>query len=441
MMEHYHNAIFSNFAAMLCHRLRLANRVTMVAAIAGMAVMFMAMTPPPASANIKLVEVQAEGIGTTQRDAILDALKSAVGQINGMDISSQTISRLATQVVDTDQYTEFTASTEFVEDISSATSGHIDSFDILSSRVRPDFNNAIEVVLRVKVAKYVASKQLNRLRMSVYDPYLDASIASDPDAIRFARSLRRKVEDYLTQTRRFAMLDRQMLTDTQDELNLIASGGMPTSELARLGQRAGSDYLVMITVYKHGRIVNDRQLLGTTAIKRDVSDVAEVSVRIIDVATSQIKYAKNQIFQVDPAKTALDEHASFQLGQFISNAIYPAKVVAIDGAVLTIGQGGDTMQNGAEYNIVLQGERLADPYTKESIGRKETIIGIARITRVQSKQSTAEIISLDMNISAESSLILRPIYADPLVEAADAAQKMNDAKSKIQDQKNNFFEE
>lgn len=440
-MEHYHIAIFRPFAVFKCWRLGLVNRVTMVAAMAGMIVMFMAMTPPSASANIKLVEVQAEGIGTTQRDAILDALKTAVGQINGMDISSQTISRLATQVIDTDQYTEFTASTEFVEDISSATSGQIDSFDIISSRVRPDFNNAIEVVLRVKVAKYVASKQLNRLRMSVYDPYLDASIASDPDAIRFARSLRRKVEDYLTQTRRFAMLDRQMLTDTQDELNLIANGGMPTSELARLGQRVGSDYLVMITVYEHGRIVNDRQLLGTTAIKRDVIDMAEVSVRIIDVATSQIKYAKNQIFQIDPAKAALDEHASFQLGQFISNAIYPAKIVAIDGAVLTIGQGGDTMQNGAEYHIVQQGERLADPYTKESIGRKETIIGIARITRVQSKQSTAEIISLDMNISAESSLILRPIYADPLVEAADAAQKMKDAKSKIQDQKNNFFEE
>ena len=440
-MEHYHIAIFRPFAVFKCWRLGLVNRFTMVAAMAGMIVMFMAMTPPSASANIKLVEVQAEGIGTTQRDAILDALKTAVGQINGMDISSQTISRLATQVIDTDQYTEFTASTEFVEDISSATSGQIDSFDIISSRVRPDFNNAIEVVLRVKVAKYVASKQLNRLRMSVYDPYLDASIASDPDAIRFARSLRRKVEDYLTQTRRFAMLDRQMLTDTQDELNLIANGGMPTSELARLGQRVGSDYLVMITLYEHGRIVNDRQLLGTTAIKRDVIDMAEVSVRIIDVATSQIKYAKNQIFQIDPAKAALDEHASFQLGQFISNAIYPAKIVAIDGAVLTIGQGGDTMQNGAEYHIVQQGERLADPYTKESIGRKETIIGIARITRVQSKQSTAEIISLDMNISAESSLILRPIYADPLVEAADAAQKMKDAKSKIQDQKNNFFEE
>ena len=440
-MEHNHIAIFTPFAVFKCWRLGLVNRVTMVAAMAGMIVMFMAMTPPSASANIKLVEVQAEGIGTTQRDAILDALKTAVGQINGMDISSQTISRLATQVIDTDQYTEFTASTEFVEDISSATSGQIDSFDIISSRVRPDFNNAIEVVLRVKVAKYVASKQLNRLRMSVYDPYLDASIASDPDAIRFARSLRRKVEDYLTQTRRFAMLDRQMLTDTQDELNLIANGGMPTSELARLGQRVGSDYLVMITVYEHGRIVNDRQLLGTTAIKRDVIDMAEVSVRIIGVATSQIKYAKNQIFQIDPAKAALDEHASFQLGQFISNAIYPAKIVAIDGAVLTIGQGGDTMQNGAEYHIVQQGERLADPYTKESIGRKETIIGIARITRVQSKQSTAEIISLDMNISAESSLILRPIYADPLVEAADAAQKMKDAKSKIQDQKNNFFEE
>ncbi len=90
---------------------------------------------------------------------------------------------------------------------------------------------------------------------------------------------------------------------------------------------------------------------------------------------------------------------------------------------------------------MLQGERLADPYTKESIGRKETVIGVARITRVQSKQSTAEIISIDMGITPETPLLIRPIYPDPLAEAANAAKKMNDAKAKIQDQKNNFFEE
>lgn len=438
MLGYCQNSIFKTLAAMLRRRFRMYGRMGV---IAGMIMAVMTAIIPPAMANIKLVEVKVEGIGSTQRDAILDGLKIAIGQINGMDISSQTISRLATKVTDTDQYTSFTSSTEFVEDIATATSGQVDSFDIISSRIRPDFNNAVEVVLQVRVAKYVVSKQLNRLRMSVYDPYLDQAIASNPDAIRFARSLRRNVEDYLTQTRRFAMLDRQMLSDTQNELNLIAGGGMATPELARLGQRVGSDYLVIMTVHKYGRIVNDRQLLGTTTIKREVSDIAEVSVRIIDVATSQIKYAKSQMFRVDPAKTALDTHASFHLGQFISNAIYPAKVVDIDGSILTIGQGGDTILKGEEYHIVLQGERLADPYTKESIGRKETIIGVARITRVQSKQSTAEIISIDMGITPDTPLLIRPIYPDPLAEAANAAQNMNDAKAKIQDQKNNFFEE
>ncbi|MGB2167528.1 MAG: hypothetical protein ACPH3M_09900, partial [Candidatus Puniceispirillales bacterium] len=71
----------------------------------------------------------------------------------------------------------------------------------------------------------------------------------------------------------------------------------------------------------------------------------------------------------------------------------------------------------------------------------ETIIGVARITRVQSKQSTAEIISIDMGITPDTPLLIRPIYPDPLAEAANAAQNMNDAKAKIQDQKNNFFEE
>lgn len=401
----------------------------------------MAVLLPQASASIKLVEVRAEGLGPTQRDAILDGLKIAIGQINGMDISAQTISRLSTQVIDTDQYSEFASSSEFIEDIATATSGQIESFEIVSSRLRPDFDNYIEVVLKVKVAKYAASKQLNRLRMSVIDPYLDNSIAADPEAIRFARSLRRKVEDYLTQTRRFAMLDRQMLADTQDELNLIAGGGMATAELARLGQRVGSDYLVILTVYQHGRVINDRQLLGTTTIKREVRDIAEVSVRIVDVATSQIKYAKSRSFQVNPAETALDEHVSFHLGQFISNAIYPARVVAINGKSLTIGQGGETMKLAGEYHLVILGERLADPYTKESIGRKETTIGKVRITDVQSKQSTAEIIALDMNINAEAALLLRPIYPDPLADAADADQKMNDAKAKIEDQKSNFFEE
>ena len=398
----------------------------------------------PAAAKVALVEVTAEGLGMTQRDAIMDALKIAIGQVNGMSVSSQVISRMSSQVVDTDMGSQFLSSAEFIEDISTATDGHVDSFAIVSTRTRPDFNNAVEVVLKVKVAKLVTSPQLNRLRLAVIEPYLDPAIANRADAPGFARDLRREVEDYLTQTRRFAMIDRAMMSDTQKELNLIATAGMATRESVRLGQRVGSDYLVILSIHDLGRVIKERQILGTTNILQDIRDETELSIRIIDVATSQIKFASTQRYSVDPKQDALDSSAAFRVGELITNAIYPAQVVAVDGTNLTIGQGGITMTRGTEYHLVALGERLSDTYSGESIGRKETIIGRVRITNVQSKQATAEILSLEpsgRNALKPGQTVLRPIHPDPLAEALNAQQELEEAKSKIETQKQNFFEE
>ena len=398
----------------------------------------------PASAKVALVEVTAEGLGMTQRDAIMDALKTAIGQVNGMSVSSQVISRMSSQVVDTDTSSQFISSTDFIEDISTATAGHIDSFSIVSTRTRPDFNHAIEVILKVNVAKFDASGQLNRLRLAVIPPHLDPAIANRADAPGFASDLRREVEDYLTQTRRFAMIDRAMMSDTQEELNLIATAGMATRESVRLGQRVGSDYLVILSIHDLGRITKQRQILGTTNILKEVRDETELSVRIIDVATSQIKFASTQRYSVDPNTLALDSHAAFRVGEMIANAIFPAQVVAVDGTSLTSGQGGITLTRGTEYHLVALGERLADPYSGESIGRKETIIGRVRITNVQSKQATAEVLMLEpsgRNYLKPRQAILRPIYPDPQLEASNAQQELEAATSKIETQKQNFFEE
>jgi hypothetical protein len=240
------------------------------------------------------------------------------------------------------------------------------------------------------------------------------------------------------------MIDRAMMSDTQKELNLIATAGMATRESVRLGQRVGSDYLVILSIHDLGRVIKERQILGTTNILQDIRDETELSIRIIDVATSQIKFASTQRYSVDPKQDALDSSAAFRVGELITNAIYPAQVVAVDGTNLTIGQGGITMTRGTEYHLVALGERLSDPYSGESIGRKETIIGRVRITNVQSKQATAEILSLEpsgRNALKPGQTVLRPIHPDPLAEALNAQQELEAAKSKIETQKQNFFEE
>ena len=81
----------------------------------------------------------------------------------------------------------------------------------------------------------------------------------------------------------------------------------------------------------------------------------------------------------------------------ILNAIYPIRVIDINKKSLTLGQGGKSIKKNAEYNLVKLGERMRDPYTKESLGRKEVVVGTVKITNVQSKMSTAKILKTKIN--------------------------------------------
>ena len=46
--------------------------------------------PNAAVARVEIVEVNAEGMGLTLGDAILDGLQSAVSMVNGVEVASQT---------------------------------------------------------------------------------------------------------------------------------------------------------------------------------------------------------------------------------------------------------------------------------------------------------------------------------------------------------------
>ena len=53
------------------------------------------------------------------------------------------------------------------------------------------------------------------------------------------------------QSRRFAMLDRKYTDDTNQEVNQYLNNDFKIEELARLGQRVGTDYLVISEVRKY----------------------------------------------------------------------------------------------------------------------------------------------------------------------------------------------
>ncbi|MEL0198196.1 MAG: hypothetical protein VW870_14220, partial [Rhodobiaceae bacterium] len=173
--------------------------------------------PAQARGGVEIVSVQSQGLGITQRDAILDGVREAVSMVNGMAIASQTSLAELTTEVTTDTESAFLMSSAFMEQISTATSGIVDGYDLLSSS-EDAATGLIMVDLSVRVARYTASKQLDRLRMALAAMRIDNNVQDLRAAAEFAEDLQDGVIDYLTQTRRFAMIDRQLMAETQAEL-------------------------------------------------------------------------------------------------------------------------------------------------------------------------------------------------------------------------------
>ena len=67
------------------------------------------------------------------------------------------------------------------------------------------------------------------------------------------------------------------------------------------------------------------------------------------------------------------------------------RVEKIDGQTIYIGQGGNQLDVGDEYDVFRLGEQIEDSYTGESLGQVEEFVGIAKIENVTSKMSSAKV--------------------------------------------------
>ena len=397
--------------------------------------------PNAAVARVEIVEVNAEGMGLTLGDAILDGLQSAVSMVNGVEVASQTRLEMATVSTETNQAESYTAASAFSKDITTATKGVVDGYDVLSSGRDSSLGNNYVVQLAVRISKLKQSKQLNRLRMAVSGLYVDDNVSDRRAADATALAIQNRVIDYLTQTRRFAMIDRNNIADTQTELNYIATSGMATRELARLGNKVGTDYLVVMILRELNTNIYQKKMKTNNRIKETKQVVGEVSVRILDVATSQIKFSDTILIQSDQDYRALAKDGGRVIGQTIQNAIYPARIVAIDGDTVTIGQGGKTFARNEIYELVQLGKRMIDPYTKESLGFQENPVGKIKIERVQSKQSTGRIIEIAVDDATQLTgykYIVRPLRSNSTATLEENRKSVKKAKTRIEEMKQSF---
>ncbi len=352
----------------------------------------LALVLPGAHAQVVLREVIATGSGGDPARATVDALENAISQVGGMKLS--TSSSLTMSEVTSGGKTTFDE--RFRQNIEKVTRGVIKSYTVLESGVSPGSGRA-HVKIRAVIPTYRQSEQIKRLRLAVVPLRIVGPAASaGQSGADFAEAVSASLEAFLTQTRKFAMIDRRNTDASSKELQRVNSRNAPIEETVKIGMRIGADYMV-IAALKDFSVQETAQQRVTGRVVNRTDALVGIDVRVIDIATGQIKFAQTY---TNPGRLPpgmnLAQYASdigSDIGHVISTAIHPIAVVAVSGSEVTLNQGGDTVQVGRVYRVVSLGKNLVDPYTKESLGQEESEVGRVEITTVTDRTANARLIS------------------------------------------------
>ena len=341
--------------------------------------------------------------------AIDKALLKALGQINPTVMNgSLSIQEFERVSVDNNQENYF-YSENYSKNINKYTEGIIESYNIVNSSASDTGGWDVEVSLTI--AKYALSPQTNRKRIAVM-PFRITDTRElivknqKVDKRRILGLLNQSLVTYLTQTRKFFVADRDFVDEIYSERNFIQNGDVPLTELSKLGNDLGVDLILVGVIEDFNTQSTKKTFESMNKTFVSTKGIVEVSYRVIDVATRQIKYAN--LYLSDSGTTSINADTQMvtdavsSIGQDILFAIYPLRVEKIDGMKLYIGQGGNQLNVGDQYDVFMLGEQIKDTYTGETLGHIEKLIGIAEIENVTSKMSSANL-QLNENVIFDES--------------------------------------
>ena len=381
--------------------------------------------------KLTLVSVSVKGVGFNSKDAIKDGLLQAISQVNGLQMSSQLTSAMASFENVKDGNETFASSISFQEKIKQSTKGVIQSWKIISTG-KSQSEKIFEANLDVNVSKLQLSSELKRMRFVISPIKILKVVNNLSTAKRFATAFDTTLRSMLVKSNRFALLDRKNSKEVNKEIDVIKGANIRVEELAKLGNKVGADYIVISSLQKLNKRTIRQKLMGETITSKELN--VDLTISVIDIATSQIIFSdKMMLSQRGGSLSKFAKIISNRLSRKITDTFFPAKLIAVKNNKMTVDQGSSFFNKKSKYNIVKLGARVIDQTTNEFSGRIEEVIGKASFLEGTGKQSTLKIDKLNKSkklLNVNGSIIIRPIFKS-LPSTTDIAKaKIKKIKSK-----------
>jgi curli biogenesis system outer membrane secretion channel CsgG len=368
------------------------------------------------------------GRGRNRDEAVKNALYRAVEQVRGVKVDSSNYEfgfrssgvgvgddGPGRRRIEFDSVDVATDGTVYTTEIG----GLVRSYKVLDEKqIDPD---TYEVTLQVSVYDYGARGRTGRVKIALMpaktqqDSYvfLNQIIAGDTLSSLFSQRL----VAGLTQTNKFAVLDRESIDDFVREKEMLFSFDAPLGEQAKLAETIGADYLLVGTVTQAQIERIERYLRAANYTSRKFKARFNFDYRLVDSATKQVvlattaqKYLEDEQvrrladeqnpLEWDPAQVR-DAFISLVANDVIAaiiDRVYPITVAAVqaDDQVI-LNQGGQRMKNGMLLNVYTMGREVFDNDTGESLGSIESHVATLEIQTVAHTLSMAKVVAGDVS--------------------------------------------
>lgn len=262
-----------------------------------------------------------EGSGQTKEIATRNAVLEAISKLKGL--SAEKNLNLQSLEVPTLFGTVLTN-----PQMSAATKGRIDSYDIISVNIEPN-------------GWYM-------VRVNVYKTLFERSKKPSVTIINASRfkelgeTLQRRLTNDLVQSKKFNVLDRKNDAYYKAEKQLIESEDASSEDVYKLGNILGTDYMLIVNLRDLGKSSSSSNGVASTSAssKASKADVV-VDYQMILFATKEVKLANTLTLTLSlkDGGVKANEEAMGQISKAVStdllNTLYPLVVAAMQDKEIT----------------------------------------------------------------------------------------------------------
>lgn len=377
---------------------------------------------PPSAAQpldvgkVESVKVMAEGEGDNAAEAVDAALRMAILQVNGTSIDSSS-SKVSVTVDISDKNDENSLKANaFANVVKQKFNGVVTDFRVLEIN-KPMFKGKYTAKIEAGIAKYSAPKE-DRIKIVVAPlRFKDAVIAVGGEQIpssQISTEIHQKIVDALTNSGRFAVMDREFDREIQQELSRIGNGEAPAAESAKLGQAATGD---LIWVGDVSRLSYDRHARQLRTSDRELVSYSggwAVSQKVLNVATRQVTLSAELHGEapatepttlgtgVDGRKILanMENELATQVVSSIMSAVFPVTIASKEQLSVVLSQGGRAVKEHARYRMVKLGAEIKDPQTGRILGKSESPCCEVVIDKVEPSMSYGHLENLTIEVGA-----------------------------------------